>query len=690
MFGPLSREYPAAVTDKLGGRLPPGETFKRPPLVGPHVMDFEDIGTVAVLGAGNMGHGIAEVAALAGYEVRMRDITEEFVQDGYDNIEWSLNKLAGKDRISESEAEATLDRITALIDVEDAVGDADVVIEAVPEKMEIKKDVYGEVEEYAPEDAIFATNTSSLSITELSEVTNRPEQFCGMHFFNPPVRMQLVEVITGAHTSDATLDTIEELAADFGKSPVRVRKDSPGFIVNRILVPLMNEACWIVDDDAATVAEVDSTAKFDIGLPMGAFELSDQVGNDVGLHVLEYMHEVLGEAYAPCPLLEATVEDEKLGKKTGEGFYDYEDGGADIPRDAASEAVKHRLLGVMANEVGKLVVGDVAPAGDIDEAVMLGGGFPEGPAKLADKAGLETLVETLEELHEETDEGRYRVSDGLATAASEGGFHGGDDGGMDYDTINVEVPGEMVGHIELDRPHRMNTVSTEMLDELADAVDQLSEDDDVRSILLTGAGDKAFSAGADVQSAATNATTLDGIELSRHGQETFGKFEDCPMPVVAGIDGYTLGGGMELATVADLRVASERSQLGQPEHNLGLLPGWGGTQRLANIVGEGRAKEIIFTAERYDAAELAEYGFINEVVDNDDLFDAAFDLAADMAAGPPIAQEFTKRAIHAGRDDEDAGLEVESQAFGHLFATEDLMEGMAAFSADREPEFEGK
>jgi enoyl-CoA hydratase/3-hydroxyacyl-CoA dehydrogenase len=311
---------------------------------------------------------------------------------------------------------------------------------------------------------------------------------------------------------------------------------------------------------------------------------------------------------------------------------------------------------------------------------------------MADKADLETLVETLEQLHDETGEERYEVSDGLRAAAAEGGFYGGEDDAeaMAYDTINVAYPGDNVGHIELDRPHRMNTVSTEMLDELADAVDALSEDDDVRAILLTGAGDKAFSAGADVQSAATNATTLDGIELSKKGQTTFGKFEDCGMPVVAGLDGYTLGGGMELATVADLRVASERSQLGQPEHNLGLLPGWGGTQRLANIVGEGRAKEIIFTAERYDASELADYGFINEVVANDELFDAAFELAADMAAGPPIAQDFTKRAMHAGRDDEDAGLEVESQAFGHLFNTEDLLEGMTAFSQDRDPEFEGK
>ncbi|MFC7028012.1 3-hydroxyacyl-CoA dehydrogenase NAD-binding domain-containing protein [Halomicroarcula sp. GCM10025324] len=655
-------------------------------------MDFEDIDTIAVLGAGNMGHGIAEVAALAGYEVRMRDINDEFVQDGYDNIEWSLNKLAEKDQLSQEDADAALDRVTPLVDVEEAVGDADVVIEAVPEKMEIKKDVYQEVVEYAPTEAIFATNTSSLSITELSEVTDRPEQFCGMHFFNPPVRMALVEVISGAHTSEETLDAIEQLAEAFDKSPVRVRKDSPGFIVNRILVPLMNEACWLVHDDEATIAEVDATTKFAIGLPMGALELSDQVGNDVGLHVLEYLHEVLGDAYTPCPLLEQKVEEEKLGKKSGEGFYDYEDGGVEIPRDAARDDIETRLLALLANEVGKLVENDVAPVSDIDEAVMLGGGWPDGPAKMTDTAGLETLVETLDELHDETDDPRFEASEGLRNAAEAGGFYGSDDeeAAATYDTINVETLDGHVGHIELDRPHRMNTVSTEMLDELGDAIDQLSEDDDVRAVLVTGAGDKAFSAGADVVSAASNANPLDGIELSKAGQETFGKFEECPMPVVAGIDGYTLGGGMEMATAADLRVASERSTFGQPEHNLGLLPGWGGTQRLANIVGEGRAKEIIFTADHFDAAEMADYGFVNDVVGNDELFDEALALAEKLAAGPPIAQDFTKRAMHAGRDDEDAGLAVESQAFGHLFGTEDLMEGITAFSADRDPEFEGK
>jgi len=661
-------------------------------------MKLDQVETVAVLGAGNMGHGIAEVTALAGYTVNMRDIEEELVQEGYDSIEWSLDKLAEKERIGEDEADAALDRITPLVDLGEAVGEADVVIEAVPERMEIKKEVYAEVEERAPEEAVFATNTSSLSITELSEVTDRPDRFCGMHFFNPPVRMDLVEVISGVHSSDETLDLIEDLAESMGKTPVRVRKDSPGFVVNRVLVPLMNEAAWIVHDDEATVAEVDSTTKYGIGIPMGSFELADQVGIDVGYHVLEYMHEELGDAYEPCPLLEEKVEADDLGRKTGKGFYDYEDGeGVRIPTDEIRDEVKERVFAIMANEVAGLVENNVADPGAIDRAMQLGAGYPDGPAKLADEHGLDSLVEKLDALREETGEERYEAVGLLRELAENGeGFHGsagdgaGTTDGYDYDSLRVEVE-DRVGRIVIDRPHRMNTISLELLDELADAVDRLGEDDDVRALLLTGAGDRAFSAGFDVQSGmSAGVDPVSSVELSRQGQRTFGKLEECDKPVVAGIDGYCLGGGMELSMCADLRVASERSELGQPEHNLGLLPGWGGTQRLQRIVGMGRAKEIIFSAERYDAAEMERYGFVNRVVDDDSLQEEAMDLARELAAGPPVAQRYTKRAMHEGWENADAGFEIESQAFGLLYTTDDLMEGFSAFVEDRDPEFEGE
>jgi len=655
-------------------------------------MKLEEIETVTVLGAGTMGHGIAEVAALAGYDVRLRDINEELVEDGYGQIEWSLNKLAEKERISEADSDAALERVTPVVDLEEAVDGADVVIEAIVENMEIKKEVYGELSEYAPERTIFTSNTSSLSVTELSAATDRPERVCGMHFFNPPVRMDLVEVIRGEHTADETMDLVEGLAEAFGKTPVRVRKDAPGFIVNRVLVPLMNEACWIVDSDDATVPEVDSTTKYGMGLPMGAFELGDQVGIDVTYHVLEYMHDVLGEAYEPAALLEAKVEAEELGKKTGTGFYDYENGGADVPADQASDEVEQRLTAILANETGKLLEGGVAPIDDIDEAVTLGAAFPEGPGKMCDAAELAGLVETLESLHEETGHERYAVADGLREAAEAGGFHGGDgtSEAVEFETIRIEYPGEMVGQIILDRPHQLNTVSLEMIEEFAAAIDLLEDDDEVRAIVVTGAGDRAFSAGADALGMASKANPIDAVELSRAGQQAWGKLESCSVPTVAAIDGYCLGGGMELATCADLRVATERSTFGQPEFNLGLLPGWGGTQRLKHLVGESRAREIIFTAEHYDAERMFEFGFVNRLVGNDELEEQALELAEQLAAGPPLAMEYAKKAMLAGRDDTDAGLETEAFAFGHLIATEDVMEGVSKLQSDEDPEFKGR
>jgi enoyl-CoA hydratase/3-hydroxyacyl-CoA dehydrogenase len=657
-------------------------------------MDTDDIERITVLGAGTMGHGIAEVAALAGYEVTLRDINDELVSDGYEQIEWSLGKLAEKERIGEAEADAALARVSPAVDIEEAAGDADVVIEAIVEDMDIKQDVYGDLSAVAPDDAIFASNTSSLSITDLSEATDRPEQFCGMHFFNPPIRMELVEVISGEHTAGETMDTIVDLAESFDKTAVRVRKDDPGFVVNSILVPLMNEACWMVEEEVATISEVDSTTKYDMGMPMGAFELGDQVGNDVTLHVLEYMHDVLGDVYEPCPLLERYVESDRLGKKTGEGFYDYENGGADVPADQTSDEVRERLLATLANETGKLLEKGVAPPADIDQAVKLGAAFPKGPAKQCDEVGLGGLVETLDGLHEETGAARYEVSDGLREAADAGGFYDDESNDesetVEFETVRVEYPTEMVGQIVLDRPHQLNTINLELIEEFEAAIDMLEDDEDVRAILLTGAGDRAFSAGADAMGMAGQADPINAIDLSQEGQRVWGRLETVSMPVVAGIDGYCLGGGMELATCADMRIATERSELGQPEFNLGLLPGWGGTQRLKHIVGEGRAKEIIFTADRYDAETMAEYGFLNEVVDNDELDERAIELADELARGPPLAMEFTKKAMSAGRDDTEAGLEVESFAFGHLITTDDVIEGVTKLQSDEEPEFEGK
>lgn len=661
-------------------------------------MDSEEIDTIAVLGAGTMGHGIAEVAALGGFQVRLRDINEELVDQGYEQIEWSLGKLVEQGQIGQTRADAALDRVEPVVEMSQAVENVDLVIEAVPERLEIKRDVFSEASKYAPKETIFATNTSSLSVTEIGAATDRPALTCGMHFFNPPVKMELVEVIAGDETTSETLDTIVDLSRAFEKTPIRVEKDTPGFVVNRVLVPMLNEATWLVYENEATMQTVDATARYELGLPMGAFELTDQVGIDVALDVLEYVHSELGSKYEPCPLLSEKVESGELGKKTEIGFYDYRDEKPiSIQRDAADPDLADRLLAIMANEVGALVGDSVTDLDSIDTALKLGAGFPEGPAAQADAVGVKVLGQQLKELDAASDSDRYQISDGFAEVIDRGGFRvdqNGDASGnemSDFETLRIERPTEYVGSIVLDRQHRLNALTPTVLEEIPIAVEQLEEMDDVRAIFLRGAGDRAFSVGADIQAMSEIWGDPHGaIELSRAGQKAFGRLQESTLPVIAAIDGYCLGGGMELATAADIRIAATGATFGQPERDLGLLPAWGGTQRLAQVIGEGPAKEIILTGERYDANEMSGFGFVSEVVDREEFTERSLDLAESIAEGPPIALGHAKRAMNVGRSNREAGLEVEAQAFGHLITTDDLNEGVSAFLEDRDPEFSGK
>ena len=277
---------------------------------------------IAVLGAGQMGNGIAQVAACAGYQVTMIDIKQEFVDKGIATIEKSLSKLVSKERMSQVDADAARSRISGATD-RTAAADADLVVEAIPEIPDLKFSTFAELDQICKEGAILASNTSSISINEIAASTNRPNRVIGMHFMNPVPIMKLIEVINGSDTDAEVTEAVIEASEKMGKIPLCCN-DSPGFVSNRILCPMINEAILTLQDGVAEPEAIDGIMKLGMNHPIGPLALSDLIGNDTVLHIMNVLHAGLADdKYAPAPLLIQMVEEGKLGRKTGQGFYSY-------------------------------------------------------------------------------------------------------------------------------------------------------------------------------------------------------------------------------------------------------------------------------------------------------------------------------------------------------------------------------
>jgi len=283
--------------------------------------DREAIDTVGVVGAGTMGSGIAQVAATAGYDVVMRDVEQEFVDAGFATIDESLDSLVGRDALSRDEADAARARISGTTALED-LADADLVVEAVLEEMDVKREVFADLDDLTDDDVVLATNTSTLSITSIAAATTRPDLVVGLHFMNPVPVMEGVEVVVGEKTADAVVDLAHDFSEDLGKQTWE-SDDKPGFVVNRILMPWINEGIRAYDEGLASKEDIDRGMKMGTNVPMGPLELADHIGLDVALHATETLHEELGDRYTPAYLLRRKVEAGNLGKKTGEGFYGY-------------------------------------------------------------------------------------------------------------------------------------------------------------------------------------------------------------------------------------------------------------------------------------------------------------------------------------------------------------------------------
>jgi len=650
-------------------------------------LSLGDIMRIAVLGAGTMGHGIAQVAAMAGYEVHLRDVSDEFVQKGMERIRASLNKFLERGKISKEEMESVLSRIHGTTDLGSAVKDVDFVIEAVPEVFDIKAEIFREIDRIAPSHTVFATNTSSLPISELSSVTSRPDRFVGMHFFNPPQLMRLVEVVRGDRTSEETVRKTIELAKSMGKEPILVKKDVPGFIVNRILVRWLNEACLIAEREGKDIILIDSSLKGKAGLPMGAFELSDYIGLDVMRDIIDAMVR-RGFTLKPCPKWSELVSKGMLGAKTGHGFYDWSKGRPQIPPNPDADFDPMEVLCMAVNEAAWLLRNDVASAEEIDRAVILGLNFPKGPLRMADEYGLDKIKGIIERKAKEFGLPEYAVDPLISEKVARGelGISSGK-GFFDYSikqkdfgpVIYKESP--PIAWIRLNRPEKLNVLDEDMVLGILSALEEARKEE-IRVVVITGEG-KAFCAGADIRGF-KGISPIDAFNLSKRLNRAFREIYEFPKPVIAMVNGFALGGGLELAMACDLRVASERAQFGQPEITLGIITGAGGSFRLPELVGISKAKELMFTGDMITADEALRIGLINRVVKHENLEEETRNLAMKIAERPPVAISIYKALLNGQKYD------TESLAFGLVFSTEDSSEGINAFLEKRKPEFKGR
>ena len=658
----------------------------------------------AVVGAGTMGGEIAQVIANADVPVVLKDIKQEFVDHGLEKArevtKAQLDKLVSKEKLTQEDADARLDevmgRITGALDYS-GFGDVDFVIEAAPEKMEIKQSVFRELDEVTPGHAVLASNTSSLSITEMADATLRPEKVVGFHFFYPASVMPLLEIVEGEDTSAETAQAASNFAQAIRKQPITCA-EVPGFVVNRILNSAVGELWRAQEEQGLSIQKIDAKVAEAQLAPMGPFILTDLLGLDTVLHVAEHLRESYGDSFYIHEGMKRLVDGGHLGAKSGgDGFY--KDGEPQLEGDGDPGDELIETFGLKALvEACLLLEEGVAAARDIDLGMMAGAGldprrglFP--PFMKADLEGLDVVLEKLEKAEQEHGERfaaprilKRLVAQGRLGQKSGQGFYPypQPDDGDQTDTVKLETRDD-VAIAWLTNPP-MNAISPQVIRDLGTVWERLKEGGDVRAMVICSSIPVVFSAGADIK-AFSEMDQSSGPELIDRGHSLLRELGSGPIATVAAVNALAFGGGCELAMACDFRIAADSAMFGQPEIKLGLIPGFGGTQRLPRLVGPEKALEMNLVGDAVSSEEAADFGLANRVVPDQELFDTALAWARKLAGQAPLALEQVKLVSNNG--DLDAGIEAEKQAFATAFLSEDAKEGISAFLGKRTPKWTG-
>jgi enoyl-CoA hydratase/3-hydroxyacyl-CoA dehydrogenase len=624
---------------------------------------------VTVLGSGNMGSGIAQACAQAGFPVRLRDLTTAQLDRGRGLITATLEGAIKRKKLTAAQRDEILGRITFTTDLGEAVRGAKLVIEAVFEEEAVKQALFAELAPHLDPEAIVATNTSSLSVTRLAAHLPAPARFAGLHFFYPAPINKLLEIVAGDATDPAVLQTLEGFGYRLRKIPIRVR-DSAGFCVNRFFVPYMNEATRMAEDGVASLATIEEVGREITGATHGPFEIMNLTGIPIGHHAAQSLANAFGPFYDPTDILEEQL-------KKGEPWA-WRDSTVEPERKAA---VRLQFEGMIWGVATRLVEEGVASPEAVETGAVVGLRWATGPFAQISAAGVKEARARVERFATKWGEA-FPVSAELRARA---------------DLAEERWPIHYV-HTEqhrgvtwvlLDRPAVLNSLNSEVLTQLGDTFRRLAREGHHRVVVLAGAG-PVFCAGADIAEMAGK-DLAQGRAFGFVGQEICRAIEEFHAPVIALVEGYALGGGLEIALAADFIVASDGAKLGLPEATVGIHPGFGGASRLTRLIGRARTKMLIYTAVPVTAEEAVRLGFVARSYPPERAREETQALAEMIASRAPLALSWVKSVVNRAMDGTlDGALRLEAESAGHTFGTSDRTEGMTAFLERRPPKFQGK
>ena len=665
------------------------------------------VSKAAVVGGGTMGGEIAQAIAAADIPVVVKDIDQKFVDAAVEKArgvtEGQLARLVKKEKLTQEQADARLAEVMGNVigtTTYEEFGDVDFVIEAVPEKMEIKQAVFRELDAATPGHAILSSNTSSLSITEIGEATLRPDKVVGFHFFYPASIMPLVEVIVGEDSSQETATASYNFAQAIKKQPI-VCGEVPGFVVNKVLMATMGEIWRAQEEKGLSIKAIDEAIAGAKLAPMGPFFLTDLLGLDTVLPRRRTPQRLLrrellrpqGPAAGWSPKASSAL------KTGGEGFF--KEGEQNIPGEADPDG--EELVAMFSCraliEACLLVEEGVCSVRDIDLGMMTGAGLDPRKGLLppfwkADVEGLDKVLETMEGLEERHGDRfapptilKRLVAQGRHGLSTGQGFYPYPqaDEGEQTETVKLETRGDVAIAWLANLP--MNSISPQVVGDLETVWNRVKGSDEIGAMVIASSVPVVFSAGADIKAF----TTLDkasGADLINRAHALFRDFGQARVVTIAAVNSIAFGGGCELAMACDFRLGAEAAVFGQPEVKLGIIPGFGGTQRLPRLVGQSKALELNLVGDAILSEEALELGLINRLVPDHELFETALMWGRKLAAQAPVAVEQVKAVSAKG--DLDEGIEAEKQGFAAAFGSADAKEGISAFLGKRTPKWSGR